>query len=133
MRIKLVFLLLLLVLYFAKIVNVYHMPSTEQQERLFHLEEINLNIKDSNELNEVGREFVRGRTYIVYYSYHGDENNKQQMMRNMCNRFVNSGWRYTGGFEMNDGSLESEFNKEKYICIVIVKDKSVVVKFRYKP
>lgn len=132
MRIKFVFLLLLLVFCFSKIVNVYHMPSTEQQERLFHLEEINLNIKDSNELNEVGREFVRGRTYIVYYAYHGDENDKQQMMRNMCNRFVNSGWRYTGGFEMNDGSLESEFNKEKYICIVIVKDKSVVVKFRYK-
>ena len=33
---------------------------------------------------------------------------------------------------MNDGSLESEFAKGKCICIVIVKDKTIIIKFRYK-
>lgn len=57
---------------------------------------------------------------------------KKQIIKNINNRFLNNDWRYTGGFEMNDGSLESEFAKGKCICIVIVKDKTIIIKFRYK-
>ena len=118
----------------TKLVNVYHEPSIDQQEQMFRLEENHLNIKELNDLdlNEVGREFVRERTYIVYYTYQGNQIYMEQMMKKIYARFLNRGWSYAGGFKMNDGSLEKEFNKEKVFCIVIVKDKSVVLKFRYK-
>ena len=133
LRIQLIVLLLLLLLLAGvssiKLVNVYCEPSIEQQEQMFRLEENHLNIKD---LNEVGREFVRERTYIVYYAYQGNQICSEEMMKNIYARFRNRGWSYAGGFKMNDGSLEKEFNKERCFCIVIVKDKSVVLKFRYK-
>ena len=118
----------------TKLVNVYHEPSIDQQEQMFRLEENHLNIKELNDLdlNEVGREFVRERTYIVYYTYQGNQIYMEQMMKKIYARFLNRGWSYAGGFKMNDGSLEKEFNKERCFCIVIVKDKSVVLKFRYK-
>lgn len=72
MKIKFIFLLLLLLLYgfgSTRLVNVYNVPSIEQQEQMFRLEENQLNIKDLGDFEEVGREFVRKRTYIIYYSY----------------------------------------------------------------
>lgn len=136
LRIKLIVLVLLLLagVSSTKLVNVYHEPSIDQQEQMFRLEENHLNIKELNDLdlNEVGREFVRERTYIVYYTYQGNQIYMEQMMKKIYARFLNRGWSYAGGFKMNDGSLEKEFNKEKVFCIVIVKDKSVVLKFRYK-
>lgn len=135
MKIKFIFLLLLLLLYgfgSTRLVNVYNVPSIEQQEQMFRLEENQLNIKDLGDFEEVGREFVRKRTYIIYYSYKDEKKAKKQIIKNINNRFLNNNWRYTGGFEMNDGSLESEFAKEKCICIVIVKDKTIIIKFRYK-
>lgn len=134
LRIQLIVLLLLLLagVSSTKLVNVYCEPSIEQQEQMFRLEENHLNIKDLNYLNEVGREFVRERTYIVYYAYQGNQICREEIMKNIYARFLNRGWSYAGGFKMNDGSLEKEFNKERCFCIVIVKDKSVVLKFRYK-
>ena len=60
MKIKFIFLLLLLLLYgfgSTRLVNVYNVPSIEQQEQMFRLEENQLNIKDLGDFEEVGREF----------------------------------------------------------------------------
>lgn len=45
---------------------------------MFRLEENQLNIKDLGDFEEVGREFVRKRTYIIYYSYKDEKRQKNK-------------------------------------------------------